>query len=406
MKLAVIIPLLFSLFSVPFVAAEESSPPGQLGFLDEGQALTGPDEEWKERVDTLAGLGFTFIATTGEAPAAEIRDYLEARGLSIRQVFDGAGTNAGGPDEAWLRVLDEAAQKTWAAGAADIPVGSELLWADDGAAEIATWPFDTRGFRMGVLLHAGGARTGLVQDPYPDRIGETLAEATKRGLGGLVVIAAPSVDAYLLNLEAAAAAHRAPQAFDGDAFYNDWATRRFGADAAESTAKSLKILHGAHKHVDGFNSVTEASLKILGELEHGRAVSFDMGSVSSALELSRRSRDLAAGALQKVPDDRRVEFENRVIRPAGLFVQGVELLETLSQLGNAWKIHSALPSEISRQRIESLVTQAHARSMTLRTALGEQAGGLKNAPQRIEALSVKMNGANGAGATAESPEPK
>ena len=406
MKHPVTILLVLTLFSAPLLAGEETPLPRQLGFLDDGQVLTGPGDEWKKGVDTLARLGFTFVGTTAKLPGSEAREYLESMGLTIRHVTRSDNADKDAASESSLLVLGEPAQKTWAAGTDGLPEGSELLWADDGAAEITAWPFDTRGFRLGILLHAGSARNGLVQDPYPGRIGESLVEARKRGMGDLVMIAAPSIDAYLLNLEAAAAAYRNPQGFDGDAFYRDWASRQFGTEAAELAAKSLKLLHGAHKHVDGFNSVMESSLEIIAALEQGRTVTTEINPVNDALNLSRRSRDLATEAAAKVPTDRRGAIENGVVQPAALFVHNLDLLESLSQLGSAWKIYSALPTEISRQRVESLVGQAHDRSVNLGEALGDSSGGIAKAPERIAALSARLKTADEAGETDTTAEPE
>jgi hypothetical protein len=384
---------LFILFATPVLADDETAPARQLGYLDNGPLLSGQAENWKADIDTLARLGFDYIGTRSAGPAGEVQDYLENNKLAVRHVIFPDQEDPVDAGKSPLRVLGENARKTWTAETTVLPEGNELLWPDEGAGEFANWPSDKRGFRIGVLLHAGNRDNGPVQDPYPPRIGESLAETAERGLDGNVLVAAPRVDVFLLNLEAAAAAHRAPGKFDADAFYTDWMSRRFGKESAVLAVKSMKLLHGAHEAASGFVAVSRASLDIIADLDKGTFRTIDMNPVNDAMRLASRSRTVAEEAAVKVPANKRDSFNRIIIRPAAAYEQNLLLLESVSELSNAWKIYRAFPSPVSRQRVDGLVAEAQARATALRTVLAETPGGetvRTPSPETIEALSVKL----------------
>ena len=394
--LTIAIPLIL-LFSS--LAAEPAPPFGQRGVLDNGRLLNGQAENWKEIIDTLSHLRFNYIATTnGEADPA-VAEYLAGKGLAIRTIrFQDVAPDSPGDDPS-LFVIGDNSQKLWNGGMLELPEKSELLWADDGSGKLDGGPFDKKGHDFGVFLHAGSPQNGPVQDPYPDLIGDSIKAATKRGLTANALIAAPDVETFNLNLEATAAALKNADHFDGDAFYLDWATRNFGTKAAATTVKSLKLLHGAHGYVRGFADISEKTAEILAGLAEDKTANIDLNPISDAIRLSRRSLELAQETAKKVPADKSRKFDSQILFPAEIFVQNLELLESLSQLSSAWKIFRMFPpNEVSRQRVTSLLAEAQGKAENLQTILAKGSGGerFKNPekwvpkPETIEALTNKL----------------
>ncbi|MEE4216488.1 MAG: hypothetical protein V2I48_02675 [Xanthomonadales bacterium] len=390
---------LFLLFSG--LPADEETPPvfSQRGFLDDGRLLSGKSEKWKEQVDTLTRLGFNYVATRGTEPAGPVADYLREQGLAVKTaVFLDEATDDT-PGKPSLHVMGGKSQKLWLGGLLTPPENSSLLWADGGSGKIVAWPSDGNELELGVFLHAGSAHNGPVQDPYPALIGGSIREAAKRGLTANVLVAGPGLEPFMLNLEAAAAAMKNPERFDGNAFYDAWASRHFGPEANVLTVKSLKLLHGAHEQVSGFGAISAKSMKILSDLQQEKPQGVDLNPVNDALRLARRSLELANQAGKKVPAAQSESFERQILVPASLYLENLELLESLCRLSGAWKIHRAMPpSPVSRQRVTGLLAEAQARSEKLNTHMAKgSAAGLSVTtelrlplPEEIGALAKKF----------------
>ena len=415
--LNIVIPLILLFSSFP---AESSTPPAeksnqqealetgqqdapalfaQRGFLDNGQLLSGQAENWKEVIDTLSRLRFNYIATANAEADATVSEYLEDRGLTIRNInYQDEAADKPGKEHS-LVVIGENSQKLWNGGMLELPENSKLLWADDGSGKLDSGPFDKKGHDFGVFLHAGSPQNGPVQDPYPGLLGDSIKAAIKRGLTANVLIAAPDVETFILNLEASSGALKQMGEFDGDAFYLDWATQNFGTKAAATTVKSLKLLHGAHTHVRGFADISKNTAEILAGLAEDKTGNIDLNPISDAIRLSRRSLELAQDATKKVPADKSKKFESQILFPAKIFAQNLELLESLSQLSNAWKIYRLFPpNEVSRQRVTGLLAEAQGKAENLQATLANGPGGegFKNPenwvpkPESIEALTNKL----------------
>lgn len=370
------------------LAAEQETPSvfSQRGYLDDGQLLAGKTENWQERVDTLSRLDFNYIATRGAEPAPAVLEYLQKQGLTVQNVTFPEDAQEG-TEKPLLQVLGSKEQKLWAGGMLTPPQKGTLLWADDGSGGIAGWPSDLKGLEVGVFLHAGGKHNGPVQDPYPAIIVESIRQAAKRGLTANALFVAPGIEPFLLNLEAAAAAMNNPQGFDANSFYTQWARRHFGADAAGLTVKSLKLLHGAHEQVSGFADIAAKSSEILATLQQEKPAGIDMNPVNDALRLSRRSLELANEAGKKVPSGNREIFQRQILAPAELYLQNLELLESMCKLSGAWKIYRAMPgSPLSRQRVNGLLSEAQSRSAKLPDTPGISVP----KPEDIEALNGKL----------------
>lgn len=386
--------LLLSLSSAIAVAGDPASgAASQLGYLDGGGLLGGQDENWKETVDALADLGFEFIGGKGPAPAESVASYLESKGLAVRSVAPLDPAADGQPTAADLIVITETKQPQIIAGLLPLPTHKGLLWADDHAGRLTAWPPGGEEIDVGLLLHAGSALNGPVPDPYPKRIGSSLAEADERGLTGTVLVAAPDFDAFRLNIEAVTAALKDPQGFGHEAFYRDWARRSYGADAADQVVNSLKLLHGAQEQTGGFATVTASCTTLLEKLQNGKPQGTDLNPVMDALRKSRRSLAIAYQAAAQVPDKLGETYKRQIVHPANLYVRGIEALESMAQLGSAWKVYNALPAPMSRQRVESELAEAVAAARELRTALDELPDGAKvpsPAAKDIEALADRL----------------
>lgn len=398
-RLLLLVLPLFLLFSG--LSADQETPPAfsQRGYLDDGRLLGGKAEKWKEQVDTLSRLGFNYVATRGTEPAGPVVDYLLEQGLAVKTTVFLDEVTDDAPGKGALQVIGVNSQKLWLGGMLTPPENSSLLWADDGSGKIAAWPPERKGFELGVLLHAGSAHNGPVQDPYPAIIGDSVREAAKRGLTANILVAGPGLEPFMLNLEAAAAAMKDPEGFDGYAFYDAWASRHFGADATLLTVKSLKLLHGAHEQVSGFSAISAKSMKILSDLQQEKPQGVDLNPVNDALRLTHRSLELANEAGKEVPTGQFEAFERQIQVPARLYLENLELLDSLCRLGGAWKIHRAMPSSpVSQQRVTGLLAEAQGRAEKLNTSLAKgSAAGLPVGtdlrvprPEEIEALAKKF----------------
>ena len=380
------------------LSADQETPPAfsQRGYLDDGRLLGGKAEKWKEQIDTLSRLGFNYVATRRIEPAGPVVDYLLEQGLAVKTTVFLDEVTDDVPGKPSLQVVGGKSQKLWLGGMLAPAENSSLLWADNGSGKIAVWPSDSKGFELGVFLHAGGAHNGPVQDPYPALIGDSIREAAKRGLTANVLVASPDIEPFMLNLEATAAAMKNPEGFDGNGFYDVWASRHFGADATLLTVKSLKLLHGAHEQVSGFSAISVKSMKILSDLQQEKPQGVDLNPVNDALRLTRRSLELAIEAGKKVPAGQVEAYERLILVPASLYLENLELLETLCRLSGALKIHRAMPpSPVSQQRVTGLLAEAQGRAEKLNTSLAKgSAAGLSvstdlRVPQleEIEALA-------------------
>lgn len=380
--------VLISTSATPAEPAGESF--AQRGYLDTGSLLSGERQDWEAAIDGLQVLGFTYVATAGEGPSVEVAAYLESKGIAVRPV---TLQTESGSSKSGLYVIGPELQKSWAFTAPELPKGTALLWSDNGAGEIALWPMDPKGFEIGVLVHAGGKLHGPVQDPYPSRIGESLANAAERGLAGNVLVAAPDTVLFSLNIEAAAAAMNAPGAFDGEEFHTAWASRRFGDEAAADVVKSMDLFHRAHDKASGFTEVAEASNAILKKLQAGTTENANLDPIKDALRIAGVSLSTAERAAGKVPADRAESFKRQVTAPVTLFIQNLELLESLSRLSGAWKVYRALPTAPSRQRVAGMIPIAVNKAVTLESSLQKLPSGLKiqvPSPADIEALTKKL----------------
>jgi hypothetical protein len=121
-----------------------------------------------------------------------------------------------------------------------------IAWSDDGYAEFAYWPQSTRGYDFGTYMHAGFWLNHTVHDPYPERIDFIMKRMLDEyGANKYCMVNGQQFRPFLLNLEAFSKAADDIAAFNGAAFYRDWARRYFGEEAGKYAVRSMKKLHEA-----------------------------------------------------------------------------------------------------------------------------------------------------------------
>ena len=246
----------------------------------------------------------------------------------------------------------------------------QVLWADSGYAEFGGWPTDLKGYPMGIYIHAGVWHNQVVQDPYPARIGDAFREAAARGMTYNALVNGQSFKPFILNLEAAAQAMWNPESFDGGAFYQEWTTRYFGAAAAEATIESLELLHKAHGEEFGYRDITRSGRRILRNLKDENPKLPDLAATRAALTLARDSLQTARTAEQYVPPDGLDVFDDQVLFPITIYVQNLELLESLRLLNIAWlSLQGFDTSTESMPQLLDLATTARARLVSLLQSL-------------------------------------
>ncbi|MCW8925977.1 MAG: glycosyl hydrolase 115 family protein [Xanthomonadales bacterium] len=223
----------------------------------------------------------------------------------------------------------------WTSGEFSPDKDIQVLWADAGYAEFGGWPSDPKGYAMGIYIHAGVWHNQVVQDPYPARLARAFRDAAARGMTNNALVNGQSFKPFILNLEAAALAMWNPDLFDPEQFYRDWTRRYFGPAASEAAVQSFKRLHAAHQHIPGYRDVTKASQKILRALSEGKAAQIDIGPIRAALSLAKDSLSLALEAKRNVPPDSLDVFDDQLGYPVKIYVQNLELLESLADLNNA-----------------------------------------------------------------------
>ena len=202
-----------------------------------------------------------------------------------------------------------------------------MVWSDDGYGRYPSWPPDFKGHEFGIYIHAGYWRNHVIQDPYPDRIAASLREAQSRGLSRYVNVNGQDFKHFILNLEAAGRAAWDPDAFDPNAFYDEWTGRYFGP-AGPTARRSLEALHQAHDLVSGgfahLTMVTKIVLKTAGfgvpYIDRMTAAQAEAGLVAA-----RRSLELATAAREQVPAEARLVFDDQIYFPAKIFLANLEL---------------------------------------------------------------------------------
>ena len=245
----------------------------------------------------------------------------------------------------------------------------QMLWADNGFAEIEEWPARHKGYAFGVYLHAGVWKNQVVQDPYPHRIKEALSEAVSRGMVENVLVNGQNFKPFILNLEACARAAWDPDGFEADVYYKDWTSRYFGQAASSLVVKSLEMLHKVHEYSVGFRDVTKASENILKKLDQSKAETENITNVRTSLALARKSLELALEAQPLVPDGAEKVFDDQIVFPCTLLVENLELLKSLIEFNNVYLANRGGRTTKAKERVRNAGRFAREKLLNLRTSL-------------------------------------
>jgi len=253
--------------------------------------------------------------------------------LHTRLVNDlNALVQAHNPNARVIGILWSDGQKTWLSRDYQPDPSIDMMWADNGYALYPAWPGDLKGHRFGIYLHAGFWRNQTVQDPYPDRIGKSTREAYQRGMTANYFVNGQSFKNFILNLEAAARAAWDPAGFDGEEFYQQWAARYFGTDAAPEIVSSLKALHSANEKAAGYQEITSNTNVLLTLLSKGLILDPGFSASDQAVQDAERALAYAKAAEPKVPESSRLVFDDQIYFPALIYYQNLKLNWLIGQI--------------------------------------------------------------------------
>jgi len=128
-----------------------------------------------------------------------------------------------------------------------------IAWSDHGFGHFEHYPEDTRGYKFGTYMHAGYWKNHDVMDTYPELVDEVMAMMyDKYDATHYMEVNGQTFRPFILNIEAYAQSAVLGKAFNGKAFYQEWATRYFGEAAASDVVNALKQLHEANKRRIGY----------------------------------------------------------------------------------------------------------------------------------------------------------
>jgi hypothetical protein len=138
-----------------------------------------------------------------------------------------------------------------------------VAWCDDGWVGFDYLPKSTKGYDFGTYMHAGFWRNHTVPDPCPELIDQVMSDfISKYDANKYMQVNGQTFRLFTLNLEAFSKVAQSPAACDGEAFYQEWATRYFGAAAAGHVVSAFKKLHEVQLGEDGYVEVLH-NVKVL-----------------------------------------------------------------------------------------------------------------------------------------------
>lgn len=239
------------------------------------------------------------------------------------------------PDAVMIGLLWSDGKMHWRGSGLDIDKDIMMVWSDDGYGRYPSWPEDFRGHDFGIYIHAGFWKNHVMQDPYPARIKDSTLEAKRRGLDGYYFVNGQDFKHFILNLEAAGRAAWDPEGFDPEAYYVEWTTRYFGAEASPKVVESFKALHRASDLAGGFTTHQLQNRIVLEAGRFGLAYCKDRSYLEPALAEARESLELAAEARELVPDHALNVYDDQVLFPARIYLASLELHEAVAKTADA-----------------------------------------------------------------------
>ncbi len=220
---------------------------------DEAVCWTKYQDRWREvwryyMKETPLGKGDLFL----DRPRSQLwdYDYRSACGEDTATVMTEAFTalrdivRESNPNATMICDLYTHGMEVWRTGRFNPPKDYIMAWPNDGWGRISGFPEDTRGYRFGCYMHAGFWLNHVVEDPYPERIGDSMRRMlVDHDARHYLLVNGQTFRHFGLNLEAYARASADPEGFSGTRFYREYATRYVGETAAPKAVEALRVLH-------------------------------------------------------------------------------------------------------------------------------------------------------------------
>lgn len=128
-----------------------------------------------------------------------------------------------------------------------------VAWSDDGYASFEFLPESTKGYDFGTYMHAGFWLNHTIHNPYPEKIDTIMKQMVNDyGANKYCMVNGQQFRPFLLNLEAFSKMADNVDAFNGEQFYYDWATKYFGREAGRHAINAMKKLHAAQFNRSGY----------------------------------------------------------------------------------------------------------------------------------------------------------
>jgi hypothetical protein len=121
-----------------------------------------------------------------------------------------------------------------------------IAWSDDGWADFEFLPEDTKGYDFGTYMHAGFWLNHTVHDPCPEKLDTIMKQMMNDyDANKYCLVNGQQFRPFLINIEAFSKIADNINTFNGNTFYNNWASQYFGDEAGKHAVNSMKKLHEA-----------------------------------------------------------------------------------------------------------------------------------------------------------------
>jgi len=228
------------------------------------------------------------------------------------------------------------AQDLWLRGGYEPDKSIDYTWADNGYAMFPEWPDDFKGHEFGIYVHAGFFLNHVMQDPYPERIKNVAVEAQTRGMTRNFFVNGQDFRHFILNLEACGRAAWDPAGFDPDAFYKEWTTRYFGAEASPYVVESLKALYRANAAAGGYAKVTGETVNLLDSLRIMIPLKTNLTNIDAAMRDAEKSLKTAITAMPLVVPEAQLAFDDYIRFPSEIYLENLRLHKFVAETMNAF----------------------------------------------------------------------
>ncbi|MBX7255108.1 MAG: glycosyl hydrolase 115 family protein [Candidatus Hydrogenedentes bacterium] len=254
-------------------------------------------------------------------------------------------------------------QDLWTSGAFRPPKDYILLWPNNGWGLFKPFPKDKRGYRFGTYMHAGFWLNHVVQDPYPRRIEQSMKELLlTHEAAEYCLVNGQTFRHFILNLEAYSRATYAPESFDGDAFFRQWAARYFGDAAAPHVVRAFDLLHevSGEGYVRLIHEVVAAEKACL-----AKEVPADLAALEKSVKDTEARLETLRAALQEAEQadqaakDQAHFCHDHVVLPIRVFAETVALHLELQKALLAWGRDTSTENANAHLREAARILRAH-----------------------------------------------